>query len=82
MSTSIEPKECRFEVYSARCPNCGTWAVWDITSPQFINGPPVPYDCCCLVCHSFFRVNAFDSGFVTFETRDSGFSKVRPAPRE
>jgi hypothetical protein len=71
-------KESVFEVYSARCPMCGTWGVWDLASLRSVNGPRVPFESCCLVCGNLFRVNAFDSGFVTFEARAKGFSKVRP----
>jgi hypothetical protein len=71
-----------FAVYSARCPMCGTWDVWDVASPLFVNGPRVPFRACCLECGNFFRVNAFDSGFVSFETRDKGFCKVRPTSQE
>ncbi len=42
----------------------------------------VPYDCCCLVCGNFFRVNAFDTGVVRFTAQESGFSTARPASRE
>lgn len=72
-------KEALFEVYSARCPGCGTWEVWDVANPRFLRGPRVPFDSCCIVCGNFFRVNALNSGFVTFETRDKGFSATRPA---
>lgn len=81
MSIVKDSEECLFEVYSARCPRCGTWGVWDITSPQFVTGPPIPFDCCCLICGNFFRVNAFDSRFVSFKTRESGFSRLCPASR-
>ena len=74
--------ESLLEVYSARCPMCGTWGVWDHASLRSVNSPRVPFESCCLVCGNLFRVNAFDSGFVTVEARAKGFSKVRPASRE
>jgi hypothetical protein len=78
----IHAKESLFEVYCARCPRCGTWEVWDVANPRFVNGPRLPFGSCCPVCGNLFRVNAFDSGFVTCATRDRGFSTVRPASQE
>ena len=70
-----------FAVYSARCPMCGTWDVWDVASPLFVNGLNLPFRAVCLVCENIFRVNSLDPGFVSFETRDKGFSRVRPVSR-